>query len=180
VTMRSALRMLAAAAVLTVCAPGVARAESYFNPWAGVYFGDVNSQNTVTTIGDAGIASFGADVGDLGHTFGGEIAFGYSPNFFGSNSHVMDLMGGFTAGPLIGRSSAITAKPYFAVGVGLLRSSASGVNANDFGFNAGGGLVLYFSTHLGVRGEARYFRTVNGTNLGDFHFTRAQFGLMIR
>jgi hypothetical protein len=180
VTMRSAVRVLATAMILTVCAARGARAESYFNPWAGVYFGDVNSETSVADIGGTSIASFGANVGDLGSKLGGEITFGFSPDFYGANSHLMDLMGGFTAGPLIGRSSAVTAKPYFAVGAGLLRTSNQGVNENNFGFNAGGGLVLYFSTHFGIRGEARYFRTVNGTDLGDFHFTRAQFGLMIR
>jgi hypothetical protein len=172
--------MLTVAAVLTVCAPGRARAESYLNPWAGVYFGDVNSETSVADIGDTSIASFGASAGDLGSKLGGEITFGYSPNFYGPNSNLLDLMGGFTAGPLIGRSSTVTAKPYFAVGVGLMRTSNDGTNTNNFGFNAGGGLVLYFSTHFGIRAEARYFRTVNGTDLGDFHFTRAQFGLMIR
>ena len=178
-TIRAALKMLAIAAVLTVCAPAGARAESYFNPWAGVYFGRTVSQNTITTIGEAGLASFGADVGDTGSKLGGEITFGYSPDFFGPSSHVMDLMGGFTAGPQIGRS-VYSAKPYFAAGVGLLRSSNAGTDANNFGFNVGGGVLIYFSTHLGVRGEARYFRTVNGTDLGDFHFARAQFGLLIR
>jgi hypothetical protein len=178
--MRSALKMLAVcAAVGFVWAPVGARAESYFNPWAGVYFGRTVSATSQVTIGDAGLASFGADVGDTGSKLGGEITFGYSPDFFGPNSHVMDLMGGFTAGPQIGRG-VYSAKPYFAAGVGLLRSSAGGTDENGFGFNVGGGVLIYFSTHVGIRGEARYFRNVNGTVLSDFHFTRAQFGLLIR
>jgi len=176
VTMRSALRMLATAAVLTMCASS-ARAESYLNPWAGVYFGDVNSQGTPVELG---VTSFGAAAGDLGSRLGGEIAFGYSPEFYGANSNLVDLMGGFTFGPLLGRGGAVTAKPYVALGTGLLHTSNNGTNANNFGINVGGGLVLWFSTHFGVRAEARYFQTINGTDLGDFHFTRAQFGLMIR
>ena len=175
-TMRSALRMLATAAMLAMCASR-ARAESYVNPWAGVYFGDVNSQGTPVELG---VTSFGAAAGDLGSKLGGELAFGYSPEFYGANSNLIDLMGGFTIGPLIGRGGNVTAKPYVAFGSGLLRTSSNGVNANNFGFNVGGGLALWFSKHFGARGEARYFQTINGTDLGDFHFTRAQFGVMIR
>lgn len=178
--MRSALKILVACAtVLFVWAPVGARAESYFNPWAGVYFGRTVSATNQFTVGEAGIASFGAAVGDTGSKLGGEILFGYSPSFFGPNSHVMDLMGGFTAGPQIGRG-VISVKPYVAAGVGLLRSSSNGTDENGFGFNVGGGVLIYFSTHLGIRGEARYFRNVNGTNLSSFYFTRAQFGLLIR
>jgi opacity protein-like surface antigen len=178
VNIRSALKpLVAVAAVLVVSAPGRARAESYFNPWAGVYFG---SGGTSVSLNDKGLASFGGSFGDTGSKIGGEIQVGYSPDFFGPDSNVVDVMGGFTAGPQIGRSE-YSAKPYVAVGVGLLRSSiGSGDANNNFGFNVGGGVLIYFSTHLGIRGEARYFRVVNGSSLGDFYFTRAQFGLLIR
>ncbi len=172
---RSALKLLvAAAAVLVVSAPARARAESYFNPWAGVYFG---SGGTSVSLNDKGLASFGAAFGDTGSKIGGEIMVGYSPDFFGPGTNVLDVMGGFTAGPQIGRSE-YSARPYVAAGVGLLRNNVD--DANNFGFNVGGGVLIYFSTHLGVRGEARYYRVVNGSNLGNFYFTRAQFGILIR
>jgi opacity protein-like surface antigen len=178
--MRRAMKtLLATAAISIVLAPIGAHAETYFNPWAGVYFGKTVSADPAYTIGEASIGGFGASGGDSGSVFGGDFSVGYSPNFFGQDSYVLDAMGGFTAGPTIGRT-VYSVKPYVAAGTGLLRSSSQGASANNFGFNVGGGVLIYFSTHVGVRAEVRYLQTINGVNLGDFHFTRAQFGLLIR
>jgi hypothetical protein len=159
--------------------PASAHAETYFNPWAGLFFG--NDKPTVQGP-DKSLTSFGGDIGDTGSKVGGELSFGYTPSFFGKggvDNYVLDLMGGATGGPQFGRSN-YSVRPYGAGGVGLLRTSIGDTSKNNFGFNAGGGVFIYFSENIGVRVDLRYFRTINGEDLGDFHFTRAQFGLLIR
>ncbi len=160
-----------AAAVAIVSIPTTARAEGYINPWAGVVFDEAAQK---------GVKSFGGSIGDTGNKMGIDVNFGYMSDFTGNGGpKVIDLMAGVSAGPQIGRS-VHSVRPYAVGGVGLLRTSSGNAASNDFGFNAGGGLFIYFSTHLGVRGEVRYYRTLNGKDLGDFDFTRAQFGLLIR
>ena len=59
---------------------------------------------------------------------------------------------------------------------------------NDLGWNAGVGLIGYFSDHFGLRGDVRYLRniqnnsTANDINFdpGNFHFWRASIGVVIR
>lgn len=125
--------------------------------------------------------SFGVAVGDTGSKTGIDVNVGYSPKFFGDDfdNSVIDLMGNVTFGPQVGRGTVST-HPYGVAGVGLLRSSVAGESSNDFGFNVGAGVFACFSTRLGMRAEVRYFRTVNGTDIGEFHFMRAQLGLVLR
>ena len=60
---------------------------------------------------------------------------------------------------------------------------------NDFGWNAGAGVMGYFSDHFGLRGDVRYLRNLqnNSTSVtdinfdpGSFHFWRASIGVVIR
>src|SRR5439155_20805975 len=90
--------VLSATAAL-VCAPSPARADGYVNPWAGVNFGsDVANGRT----------GFGVSAGGMGAgVIGGEVNFGYSPSFFGTqndfgNNTVIDLMGNLIVGVPIG------------------------------------------------------------------------------
>jgi hypothetical protein len=163
------------AAVTTVSLPATARAEGYVNPWAGAV---VASSNDVAR---KGFHSFGVSAGDTGSLLGLDVNFGYNKDFYGkgTDTKVIDFMGGVTAGPLLG-TGAYGARPYVAGGVGLLRTSIGSLSDNNFGFNVGGGLFAYFSNHLGLRGEVRYYRTANGGDLGDFNFTRAQIGIVLR
>ena len=120
--MRRAIRMFVLAAVVAAV-PASAHAETYFNPWLGVFFGNDNQ----TIASDKSFTSFGAMVGDTGSKTGFELTFGYTPDFFGKglDSNELDLMVGLTAGPMIGRGTN-TLRPYGAGGVGLLRTSILG------------------------------------------------------
>ena len=165
--------LVLAAAVLVVSAPAKARAEGYLNPWAGVIFGSDAEEKK-------GLRSFGVSAGDTGNGLGLDVNVGYSPKpFEGSDVSVLDVMAGVTLGPQLGRGER-TVRPYAVGGVGLLRTSVESSSSNDFGFNVGGGFFAYFSTRFGIRGELRYYRTINGDELGDFDFMRAQFGIVIR
>jgi len=68
------------------------------------------------------------------------------------------------------------------------------VARNDFALNVGGGIQANFNDHLGLRGDIRYFRSLQGEpgadggiiidprdfDLGDFDFWRATVGLSLR
>jgi hypothetical protein len=172
--MRRVIKVLVlTAAVAAVNLPAAARAETYFNPFAGFTLAGEGSPKK-------GLRTFGAAVGDTGSMAGFEVNFGYTPDYSeaGGDQKVIDLMAGLTAGPEIGGDIGV--RPYVAGGVGLLRTG-SGDNAdNNFGFNVGGGVFVHLSEKFGLRGDVRYFRGLNGDDLLDFNFTRAQIGIVIR
>ena len=58
---------------------------------------------------------------------------------------------------------------------------------NDFGYDIGGGVMGFFSTNIGLRGDIRYFRSFNGSTdnvtglgLSDFRFWRGSLGLSLK
>jgi len=188
--MRSVIRLMLIATVLAVAAPREARADGFVNPWAGVNFG--------SEIED-GRGGFGLNAGAMGGgIFGGEVAFGYSPSFFGTkndfgNNTVVDLMGNVILGIPIGGQTGGGFRPYVTAGMGLIRTQIDGGSAfdpvsaqNNLGYNLGGGFMGYFNDHVGLRGDLRYLRTFTGDvinedlDLGNFHFWRLSAGLVIR
>ena len=194
--MRGAIKVfMVAAAVALVSAPAVARADGYVSPFIGV-----NAENNSGN----GRANFGVNAGGMGAgIIGGELDFGYAPSFFGNSgtygsNYVMDLMGNVIVGIPIGGTHGAGVRPYGTIGLGLLRSQVTGgVNGlvetsnNDWGINAGAGVMGFLSDHVGLRGDLRYFRNFNdnsvisipnGTNIdfGSFHFWRASFGVVLR
>jgi opacity protein-like surface antigen len=172
--MRRVIRIFAlTAAVAAVNLPAAARAESYFNPFAGLTLSGEGSPKK-------GLRTFGAAAGDTGSVTGFEINFGYTPDYSEAtgDQQVVDLMVGLTVGPEIGGDVGV--KPYAAGGVGLLRTSSNGASDNNFGFNVGGGVFINLNERFGVRGDVRYFRGLNGDDLLDFNFTRAQIGIVIK
>jgi len=144
--------------------PSVARADGYVSPYVGVNFGGDTTKNST---------NFGGSLGYLGHGAGFEVDFGYTPDFFGSDTLDVDgkvatLMGNVLIG---GRHEGFS--PYFAVGAGLIRTNISGATdvfdfserANSWGGNIGGGAFIG-SGPVTVRGDVRYFKSFDTT--GDF------------
>ncbi len=183
---------LLSAAVALVCAPIPARADGYVNPWAGVNFGKGSEISN-------GRASFGVSGGYMGAgIIGGEASFGYSPSFFGTSDEfgtntVIDLMGNVIVGIPVGGTHGVGFRPYVTGGIGLIRTQLDGGtlfdvkrSENDFGWNAGAGVMGYFNDHVGLRGDLRYFRNFNGNVQdfldlpGEFHYWRGSVGLVIR
>jgi opacity protein-like surface antigen len=179
------------ATVALVCAPTMARADGYVNPWAGVNFGSDIAN---------GRGGFGVGAGWMGAGIaGGEVNFGYSPSFFGTqddfgNNTVIDLMANVIVGVPIGGQHGHGFRPYVTGGLGLIRTQIDGgtvfdvqTSDNDFGWNLGAGAMGYFNDHVGVRGDVRYLRNINGDiaeslnfSNGGFHFWRTSIGLVIR
>jgi opacity protein-like surface antigen len=147
--------------------------------------------------------SFGVSAGGMGGgVFGAEFDFGYSPNFFDEDSvfgknNVLTAMGNLIIGIPFGGQRGAGLRPYVTGGVGLIRTDFDGLfegegsSSNDFGFNLGGGVMGFFSDHVGLRGDLRYFRTLESGldeddnllpdfDLGNFDFWRASIGIVIR
>ena len=195
--MRRAFKFIvASAAVAAICAPAPASADGFVSPWAAVQFG--GRIDNVREDVDRGRAAFGVTAGGMGAgIIGGEIDFGYSPSFFGTendfgNNTVIDVMGNIIIGVPIGGTTGGGVRPYFTGGVGLLRSQIDGgtffnvsSSTNEFGWNAGGGVMGFFNDHFGLRGDFRYMRAfsgdiVHGLDLGKLNFTRLSIGVVIR
>lgn len=189
--MRGAMNVLVVTAAMAVlCLPNNARAEGYISPFAGVHFGNAQFENNAVYGVNAGWMSAGV--------IGGEVDFGWGPNAFDEvvDNHVLDLMANLIVGVPVGGTRGPGLRPYVTGGLGLIQTKfSSGVNGvpdlddKDFGFNLGAGAMGFFSNHVGLRGDLRYFRTVNSNDsdfdnidfdLGNFDFWRASIGLVIR
>jgi len=145
---------------------------------------------------------YGGAIGFTGPVVGFELDLGYAPNFFefeddfgelGSSGSVSTVMGNLLIGAPLGRM-----RPYGTVGAGLMRSNLElfdffdDLSRNDFGINYGGGIMIFFSDNVGIRGDIRQFRSLRNEDLdddfpepgdfelGDFTFWRATAGVTFR
>jgi opacity protein-like surface antigen len=177
--------------------PTPARADWIFTPYIGGNFGgdakdaDLDFENNL---------AYGASIGYMGAgVIGFEFDFGYSPNFFddqGTNAfdaNVTSLMANLIIGVPVGGQTGPGIRPYVSGGAGLLRTRVDDVedffdlDENAFGINVGGGVMGFFTDHVGMRGDIRYFRAFkdveeNGVDLrlGDFDFWRGTVGVAFR
>ena len=163
-------------------APTPARAEGFVVPWIGANFGNSQAE---------GKTAFGVSAGTMGAgIFGAEFDLGYSPDFFGESvsNNVLTAMGNLILGVPIGGTSGAGIRPYVTGGVGLIRTKILSSSDNDFGFSLGGGVMGFFSDHVGLRGDARFFRDFQSESgsgplnldIGGFHFWRASIGVVLR
>jgi opacity protein-like surface antigen len=199
--MRSVLKALVIwAAVAVISAPAAVHAEGYVSPWAAVQFGGKLLIPDVRDEVDRSRWAFGVTAGGMGAgIIGGEIDFGYSPSFFGTendfgNLTVLTVMGNIIIGIPIGGTTGGGVRPYVTGGVGLIRTQIDGgelfplaptTSSNEAGFNVGGGIMGFFSNHFGIRGDVRYMRAfsgdiVNAIDLHSLNFTRLSLGVVFR
>jgi hypothetical protein len=186
------------ATITFIWAPSQARADGYVSPWVAANSGAGFESGNVF---DNGRAGFGVTGGAMFNgIIGGEVDFGYSPSFFGTSNEfgtnsVIDVMGNVIVGIPVGGSHGSSIRPFVTAGLGLIRTQVDGgilfandSHTNDFGWNAGVGLMGFFNEHVGLRGDLRYLRTLENnstsTNIdfdpGGFHFWRASAGVVIR
>jgi opacity protein-like surface antigen len=190
-------------AVVTLVLAGVtlavpdARAEGYFTGFGGIVFGgDLASGPAEDLDLDNSHGVYGAAIGGFGTPLGIELEFSYSPNFFGSNralvpeNNLMTLMGNLVLSGHVGEMSRI----YASAGGGLMKSNIEDagdffdVGSNDFGVNAGVGVLAAVGDNLAIRADFRYFRNLGDDDLddefdidfGSFDFWRATGGLSLR
>ena len=131
---------------------------------------------------------------------GGEVDFGFSPNFFDEpvDNSALTVMGNLIIGIPVGGTTGGGLRPYVTGGAGLIRTqidtpTEETTPATPWDSMLGGGVMGFFSDHFGVRGDLRYFRNLTkGTNpgdlgpvdfgfdLGSLDFWRASIGIVIR
>jgi hypothetical protein len=177
--------------------PAAARADGFLVPFYGANFSGESGKD----LGDALEAkrnNWGISVGFMGAGFFGfEGDYSYSPDFFGKNddggSKVTSLMGNLMIGVPFGGQKGFGVRPYGLVGLGVIQPNGDAfANVLDFGDNhlswdVGGGLFLFFTSHIGIRGDLRYMRTIEavdflqqGTEESALDFARGSIGLVIR
>ena len=184
---------IAALSVFILFAPAApARADVVLTPFVGSLFG-----------GDLpdGKPSYGASATFMGGgIFGAEVGFNYTPEFVPATisapkASQASLMGNLIVGIPIGDADqGGQIRPYVTGGAGLFRATAKEddyfdrITSNDFALNFGGGVMAFFSQHVGVRGDIRYFRTLTNDNagngldfsLGDLNFWKWDVGAAFR
>jgi opacity protein-like surface antigen len=187
-----------------------ASADWLLTPYLGITFGgnadfgDVgdfedNFEKKVTFGGTA--TWMGAGI------IGAEVDLGITPNFFAfttgdadfdfGDSNVTTLMGNLVIGAPIGGTEGPGFRPYGSGGIGLLRTSIDAfdifdeLSENELGLNVGGGAYFFFSDNIGIRGDVRYFRALQGDDddddddfieldLDNFDFWRGTVGVTFR
>ena len=136
-----------------------AHAQGFISPFIGYNFGGDAGCPEITNCKDKR-TDYGVSFGALGSIVGFEAEVGYTKNFFGetlgNSSNVLTFMSNFMLAPKIGPF-----QPYGLAGVGLIRTSVQGVGTsndqNQFGWDLGGGLMVFFGAHVGVRGDVHYY-----------------------
>jgi hypothetical protein len=175
--MPAAKRLLLFLGVLTVGAPGVARADWQFTPFFGRTFQSSTSIVDLDNATDKSHWNFGGAVTLIGEgLFGAEALVVNTPGFFEledstlvTGSRTLALMGNVV---LATRQKKQTEywRPFISTGVGLLHASAKDVfgvlpvEDNLLGYNVGGGVVGLLSPRVGLRLDLRYFSNLKPTD----------------
>ena len=184
-------RPIMASVLLLLCLAREGAAQGFINPFVGT------TLTSPSTRGSRSKPGFGVAFGALGTILGAESEIAYYPEVLDNTanalakSKVVTFSGNTLIGPTIGPVTA-----YGAFGLGGLYlnvTSASALIPNPasisstyFAFNVGGGVMGFFTSHLGVRGDLRYYRAFGfkiadvegaGLSLDRFDFWRAGIGL---
>jgi opacity protein-like surface antigen len=195
--------LIGALALMLVPAPVQAQSW-FFSPYIGGNFGGNADFGDFPEDDDAieRRIDFGGTIGWNPNVVGFEVDLGYSPNFFEDtagdrnfefgDNNVTTIMGNL----LLGAKPGSGFRPYVSTGLGLIRAnvqSATGLfndlATNDLGVNAGVGVNAAFNDKFAIRGDVRYFRSLQDAeadndlddlNLGSFDFWRGTVGLTFR
>jgi opacity protein-like surface antigen len=177
---------------LTLALPASAAAQGFVSPLLGYDFGEDSSCPTFTGCEDKNL-NIGVGLGTMGSVLGFELDVSYAKGFFGEapgySSSVLTVMSNVLLGPQIG-----PVRPYGTGGVGLIKSHVSTDPAvlfdstnNQFGWNIGGGAMIFFTDNIGVRGDIRHFHAFQNLEILGFplsdtklDFARASAALVFR
>jgi hypothetical protein len=192
-------RVIVLAIVALTLAPVPARADVMFIPFFGVNFGG-DSGKEFSEAFDTSQYNFGASLTFMGAgVFGVEADFGFSPDFYGKTeiggSNAFTATGNLIIGIPFGGQKGFGVRPYGLVGAGLLTSKSdfgagvAEIDENNVTWSAGGGVLIFFGTRAGIRGDVRYFRTFDDLEIlglpiaqspGKVDFTRGSVGFVLR
>ena len=168
-----------------------ARAQGFISPLIGYDFGGDSGCPNLSDCQDKRI-NVSVSFGVMGNVLGFEEEVAYASNFFGDapglSSSALTLMSNVMLVPNLG-----PVRPYVLAGIGLIKThvdltpgSLLTTDNNNLGWDVGGGLIVLVGEHLGVRGDLRYFHslqdlTVLGFTLGDskLNYGRASVGVIL-
>ena len=179
------------ATILFLSASHGAAAQVFVSPFVDT------TLTSPSATGGSSKPGFGIALGNIGRIFGAETEIGYQPEIIDNSANALEKSRVFTfsgstlIGPTIGR-----VKVYGAVGAGdlflnvtrlssLVIPNPASISTNYFTVNVGGGVMGFFTTHMGVRADLRYFRAYGfkiddlqnaGLALDRFDFWRASVG----
>lgn len=186
-----------------------ASADWLLTPYVGVVFGGSANTFDINDLSEEfkQRISFGGGLTWMGAgKLGFEVDYHLAPNFYqitgndqdidllNLDSSVQTFMGNIVMGAPIGGTSGPGVRPYAVAGIGLMRATLSSpgdlfdnLSSNELGFNVGGGVHVFLSDNVGIRGDARYFRALqqgdddqNDLDLENFDFWRATLGVTLR
>jgi len=168
------IRVFALALACTLAASGLARAQGFVTPFIGYNFGGDSGCQKATDCEDKNW-NWGGSIGSLGSLFGAELELTYEGEFTGDSpiqrSSVTTVMGNFMLAPKIA-----FVQPYGLVGVGLMRTkfedlvTTASDSQNQIGWTIGGGLIVFVHSHVGLKGDIRYYHSFEATDLLGFDF----------
>lgn len=191
--MRASLNILRVATILSLLVGLTAvpaSAAGFISPFLGFNFGGDSANCIGLTNCEEKRANWGVAVGTTRGVFGFEEEIAYAPNFFGKapgdGNGVLTVMTNVLLIIPAGR-----VRPYGVVGVGLIRphitlnAASFVVGKNVAGWDLGGGLNIFVTSAIGLRGDIRHIRTLDGVALGIFSadkldFWRASAGLTLQ
>lgn len=169
-----------------------AEAQSFVSPSFGYNFsGDAGCQ-TATDCEDKNW-NLGVSFGALGRLLGFELEVMWEDDFAGDaadrSSGVLTAMGNLMLAPKIS-----IVQPYGLAGVGLIRTSIEDRVAgteddeNQIGWTVGGGLIVFLSQHVGLKGDVRYYHAFSALDFvgidleqdNKLDFGRASFGAIFK
>lgn len=182
--------------LLGIVTPSTARADGLLIPFLGVNFGG-NSGKALSDAFDAKRFNWGVSLAYMGGgVLGLEADIARSPDFYGKTdlggSSVFTATGNILFGVPIGGQRGVGIRPYALAGIGVIRSKVDAfgeilsLDNSKAAWDFGGGAMFFLGTHLGVRGDLRYFRTFGDVTIDPFQgsntldFTRASAGLILR
>lgn len=192
-------RVLALILLSCVMAPATARADGMLVPFAGVNFGG-NSGTELSDAIDAERFTWGGSLAYMGAgVLGLEADIAHTPDFFGKSdlggSSLLTATGNLLFGIPIGGQRGVGFRPYALVGLGVIRSQVDvlgdvlRLDNSELAWDFGGGAMLFFGTHVGVRLDLRYFRTFGDVDFDvvdvlagsqSLDFARGSAGLILR
>lgn len=191
---RSLVSAALLAALCALGAPREAAAQAFIQPFFGYNFGGDSGCPDITGCEDKGL-NWGFSFGAIGGWVGGEGEFSFTDHFFGeasnNTSSVATFMGNLLLAPRFG-----PVQPFGAIGLGVIKTEVEATgdtglspgSQNDFGWDGGGGLMIFFGRHVGVRGEIRYFHAfdvldllnVDASSETKLDFGRTSLGVMFK
>jgi opacity protein-like surface antigen len=177
--MRRFIHIACAAGLLTMAATP-ARADGFITPYWGYNFGGDSANCLSLTNCEEKRTNWGVALGTTHGIFGFEEDIGYAKDFFGKTPNgdnaVLTVMSDFMvvvpAGPI---------QPYAFAGIGLIRphvkfdTSSLATDQNTLGYDLGGGLNIFLTHTVGLRGEVRHLHTLQDVNLGVFASDKLDF-----